>query len=101
VYRVRLDDPSVIEKVADLGSATDPANGLDDMTFGKDGNLYITANGMGRVWQLDPLTGNRCVIASGLQNPTAAKFGRGPGWPSERLYVTAWDGTLRELAPPE
>jgi sugar lactone lactonase YvrE len=101
VYRVRLDDPSVIEKVADLGSAADPANGLDDMTFGKDGNLYITANGMGRVWQLDPLTGERCLIASGLQNPTAAKFGQGPGWPSDHLYVTGWDGRLRELAPPE
>jgi sugar lactone lactonase YvrE len=100
VYRVLLTDPTVIEKVADLGSVTDPANGLDDMTFGKDGNLYITANGMGRVWRLDPETGDRCVIASGLQNPTAAKFGRGPGWPSSNLYVTGWDGKLRELIPP-
>ncbi|MGH2757162.1 MAG: SMP-30/gluconolactonase/LRE family protein, partial [Actinomycetota bacterium] len=100
VYRVALDDPSVIEKVADLGGITDPLNGLDDMTFGNDGNLYITANGMGRVWQLDPDTGDRCLVASGLQNPTAAKFGRGPGWPSHNLYVTGWDGKLRELVPP-
>lgn len=100
VYRVRLDDPSVVEKVADLGSITDPFNGLDDMTFGNDGKLYITANGMGRVWRLDPDTGDRCIIASGLGNPTAAKFGRGPGWPSSHLFVTAWDGELRELIPP-
>lgn len=101
VYRVSLDDPSVIEKIADIGGITDPFNGLDDMTIGTDGNLYITANGMGRVWQLDPDSGATCIIASGLQNPTAAKFGRGPGWPSQNLYVTGWDGRLRELVPPK
>jgi hypothetical protein len=100
VYRVLLADPSVVQKVADLGGATDPINGLDDMTFGTDGDLYITANGMGRIWRLDPQTGESCVIASGLQNPTAAKFGRGRGWPAENLYVTGWDGKLRELIPP-
>lgn len=100
VYRVSLDDPSVIEKVADLGGISDPFNGLDDMTFGKDGNLYITANGMGRIWTLNPETGESCIIASGLQNPTAAKFGKGPGWPSDHLFVTGWDGKLRELIPP-
>ena len=101
VYRVLLADPSVIEKVADLGSVTDPANGLDDMTFGKDGNLYLTANGMGRVWRLNPLSGERCIIASGLQNPTSAKFGKGPGWPSDHLFVSGWDGRIRELIPPQ
>ncbi len=100
VYRVLLDDPSIVQKVADLGSATDPINGLDDMTFGKDGNLYITANGTGRIWRLDPITGERCIIASGLRSPTAAKFGRGPGWPSSHLFVTGWDGKLLELIPP-
>jgi sugar lactone lactonase YvrE len=100
VYRILLTDPSQIQKVADLGSVTDPANGLDDMTFGTDGNLYLTANGMGRIWQLDPETGERCVIAAGLQNPTAVKFGRGPGWPSDHLFVSGWDGEIRELSPP-
>ncbi len=100
VFRVSLDDPSIIEKVAELGSTTDPLNGLDDMTIGNDGVLYLTANGMGRVWSLDPDTGERCIIASGLQNPTAVKFGRGPGWPADHLFVTGFDGRLRELIPP-
>jgi hypothetical protein len=52
------------------------------------------------VWRLDPVTGERCIIASGLQNPTAAKFGRGTGWPSDHLFVSGWDGRIRELAPP-
>lgn len=34
VYRVKLANPAVVEKVAELGGATDPFNGLDDMTFG-------------------------------------------------------------------
>jgi gluconolactonase len=99
VFRIRLKDPAVIEKVADLGSITDPVNGLDDMTMGRDGNLYITANGMGRVWRLDPRTGERCIIASGLMNPTSAKFGRGEGWSSDHLFVSGWDGKIRELTP--
>jgi sugar lactone lactonase YvrE len=99
VFRIRLSDPTVIEKVADLGSITDPLNGLDDMTMGRDGDLYITANGMGRVWQLDPITGERCIIVSGLQNPTSVKFGRGEGWPSDHLFLTGWDGKLLELIP--
>lgn len=101
VYRILLDDPTVIERIAELGSLTDPFNGLDDMALGRDGHLYITANGMGRIWRLDPVSAERCIIASGLQNPTAAKFGRGPGWPSEHLYVSGWDGRIRELVPPE
>jgi hypothetical protein len=100
VFRIRLDDPTVIEKVADLGSISDPVNGLDDMAMGRNGDLYITANGMGRVWQLDPISGDRCIIASGLQNPTSVKFGRGDGWPSDHLFVSGWDGRIRELIPP-
>lgn len=100
VFRVMIADPTVIEKVAELGSVTDPVNGLDDMTMGRDGLLYIAANGMGRIWSLDPETGAKCIIASGLMNPTAVKFGRGPGWPSTHLFVTGWDGRVRELTPP-
>ncbi|HVF53391.1 MAG TPA: SMP-30/gluconolactonase/LRE family protein [Actinomycetota bacterium] len=100
VYRVALADPTVIEEVAQLGSVTDPVNGLDDMTIGPDGTLYITANGTGRVWSLDPVTGESCIIASGLMNPTAVKFGRGPGWSPTHLFVSGWDGRILELTPP-
>lgn len=100
VYRIRLDDPSQIEVVARLGGVTDPANGLDDMTIDRRGNLYIAANGAGRVIRLDPSTGTACVIASGLQNPTAVKFGRGPGWSSGHLFVSGFDGRVVELTPP-
>jgi hypothetical protein len=70
------------------------------MTIDARGVLYIAANATGEVIRLDPATGNHCLIATGLQNPSSVKFGRGPGWPADRLYVTAFDGTVRELTPP-
>lgn len=101
VYRIRLDDPTVIEKIAELGTLLgDPLNGLDDMTIDTEGILYITANGMGRIWRLDPGTGESCVIADGLQTPSAVKFGRGKGWAADHLFVSGFDGRIRELTPP-
>ena len=90
----------MIGRVAAVGTLLDPANGLDDMTIDATGVLYITANGMGRVWRVDPVTGESCIIASGLQNPSAVKFGRGPGWASNHLFVSGFDGKIVELIPP-
>jgi sugar lactone lactonase YvrE len=96
VYRVRIDDPTQIDTVAGLGLA----KGLDDMTIDGDGILYIAANGSGEVIRLDPRDASTCVIASGLQNPSAVKFGAGPGWPDTHLFVVGFDGAVRELTPP-
>ena len=99
LYRIRIADPSDVEVVASLFEAGVP-KGLDDMTIDAEGVLYITANGAGQVIRFDPATKSQCTIASGLQNPSAVKFGRGPGWPSDRLYVVGFDGRVRELTPP-
>src|SRR3954451_6951632 len=97
VYRFRIADPSDKSVVATL---SDPGpKGLDDMTIDAKGVLYIAANGSGEVIRLDPATKQHCVIATGLQNPSSLKFGRGPGWATDRLYVTSFDGTVRELTP--
>lgn len=99
VYRIRINDPSKIRVVAELGNGTVPL-GLDDMTRDRRGRLYIAANIAGEVIRLNPETGASCVIASGLRNPSAVKFGRGPGWSHRSLYVTSFDGTVRKLTPP-
>jgi hypothetical protein len=62
--------------------------------------LYVAANGAGQVIQVNPATGASCVIATGLISPSSVRAGSGPGWPSGHLYVTSWDGTVRELIPP-
>jgi sugar lactone lactonase YvrE len=101
VYRVLIADPTQIEVVAELAGVGSPApKGLDDMTIDSAGVLYITANGSGEVLRLDPATGAACAIAGGFQNTSAVKFGAGPGWPSDHLYVTGFDGLVRELTPP-
>ena len=101
VYRIRLSDPSQIQLVASLAGTGNPLpKGLDDMTADAAGNLFITANGSGEVLRLDPLTRASCVLASGLQNPSAVEFGAGPGWPADHLFVSGFDGTIRELTPP-
>jgi hypothetical protein len=99
VYRVNIADPSRIEVVATLGGVGVP-KGLDDMTIDSAGTLYITANGAGEVIRLNPATEEACVIATGLMNPSAIKQGAGDGWSGERFYVSAFDGTVRELVPP-
>jgi sugar lactone lactonase YvrE len=100
VYRIRIDNPAQIRVVAKLGTGTVPL-GLDDMTRDRHGRLYIAANIAGEVIRLNPDTGASCVIASGLRNPSAVKFGRGPGWSDRSLYVTSFDGTVRKLTPPD
>jgi hypothetical protein len=99
VYRIRIADPDRIKVVAALGHGTVPL-GLDDMTRDRRGRLYIAANIAGEVIRLNPETGRSCVIASGLRNPSAVKFGRGPGWSDRSLYVTGFDGTVKRLSPP-
>jgi sugar lactone lactonase YvrE len=82
--------------VASLGSSKVP----DDMTIDRKGRLLIAAFGSGEVIRLDPDTGATCAIASGLQDPTSVRFGRGHGWSSHSLFVTGADGTLRKLTSP-
>lgn len=98
VYKIRISDPSDMSVVATL---SDPGpKGLDDMTIDADGILYVAANLTGEAIRVDPATGEHCVIASGMQNTSALKFGRGPGWRTDSLYVTGFDGVVRELTPP-
>jgi sugar lactone lactonase YvrE len=98
VYKFRISDPSDMSVVATLA---DPApKGLDDMTIDAGGILYVAANGTGEVIRVDPATGEHCTIVSGLQNPSSLKFGRGPGWDAGHLYLTGFDGAVRELSPP-
>jgi sugar lactone lactonase YvrE len=98
VYRIRISDPADKSVLTTLAGPT--PKGLDDMTIDPKGVLYIAANGTGEVIRLDPATKEHCTIVTGLQNPSSLKFGRGPGWATDHLYVTGFDGAVRELTPP-
>lgn len=77
-----------------------PLNVADDLTVGPDGAVYLAYNVAGKVLRVDPATGGSCEIASGLALSSAVAFGSGPGWNPDALYVTGFDGTVRELTPP-
>lgn len=98
--------PSWSDQADSNGMAVDPTGRwlYSDETFtsasNSSGALYLAANGAGQVLRLDPRTKQSCVIASGLQNTSAVKQGRGRAFPAGRLYVTGFDGRVLELTPP-
>lgn len=74
--------------------------GLDDMTRSDDETLYVVANGMGELLRVDPITGDACLVASGLQNPSSVRIappGSAFDTSGEALtfYVTEFSGNIR------
>jgi hypothetical protein len=108
VLRLSATDRNAVEVVAHLsfGAATlepgvhepqgDPLlplpKGLDDLALGPDGLLYITAHLSGELLRVDPATGDACLLASGLEEPTSARFAWGFGPHGGKLFVTTWGG---------
>jgi sugar lactone lactonase YvrE len=95
VDRVLISNPRVVQVVGRLGAGVLP----DDMSIDARGVLYVAGFGGNKIYRLDPHTHAYCAIASGLTNPTAARFG-GSGWHARDLYVTDAAGHLSELTPP-
>ncbi|MGO3325127.1 SMP-30/gluconolactonase/LRE family protein [Gordonia sp. (in: high G+C Gram-positive bacteria)] len=91
----RPDIPLVTYTVPGFG----PANSADDLTVGPDGGLYIALNAAGRVVRVDPRTGHSCTVADRLPLSSSVRFGSGPGWDRQSLYVTSFLGTVTRLTP--
>jgi SMP-30/Gluconolactonase/LRE-like region len=94
IVRVSIAHPRRINVVARLGAGAIP----DDMAIDRHGILYVAGFGSGKVYRVNPRRHTSCAIASGLIQPTSARFG-GPGWNRRHLYVTDAQGHLSELAP--
>jgi hypothetical protein len=101
ILQIPLRHPGRFRQIGDLselGAAV--PKGLDDMITGPHGVLYLPGNSSGEVFSFDPATRHACLIASGLQNPSAIAVGTGHGWRKGALFVCGFDGTVRELDPP-
>jgi sugar lactone lactonase YvrE len=94
IDRVSIAHPRRISVVARLGGGALP----DDMAIDRHGILYVAGFGSGKIYRVDPRRHTSCAIASGLMQPTSARFG-GAGWNRRHLYVTDAQGYLSELAP--
>lgn len=77
--------------------------GLDDMTQGPDGALYVVGNGSGELLRVDPSTGEACVVAAGLQNPSSVRVApEGSEFSDENaatidFWVTEFSGKVRSV----
>jgi hypothetical protein len=101
VIAISMRHPARRKQVADLSSLGSAVpKGLDDLIMGRHGMLYLPANSAGEVFSVNPKTRQACLIASGLENPSAIAVGTGHGWRKGSLFVCGFDGTVRELDPP-
>lgn len=73
--------------------------GLDDMTVGPDGQLYVVGFASGELLRVDPTTGQGCLVASGLVTPTAVQFAVAFGSfdPQRDLFVTEATGRILHI----
>lgn len=114
IERIPLDDPAAHSTltqttfgVASLQPAvyTDPnvgapllgVKGLDDMTLGPDGALWVVANGTGELIRVDRATGEACLVASGLQNPSSIRFAASFGPWTGDAFITEFSGAIRRV----
>ena len=76
----------------------DPQNtipkGPDDLTIGPDGLLYIAGHVSGELIRLDPASGQACIVASGLEEPSSVRIVRGFGEHGGKLAVSTWGGNV-------
>jgi len=120
IARIQMSDPEAVDHDIQLsfgaaslepnvyadGDATKPllgVKGLDDMTRDDAGTLYVVANGTGELLRVDPTTGDACVIASGLQNPSSVRIApEGIGYTDADpgtmdFYITEFSGAIRTV----
>lgn len=86
------------------GDPTKPllgVKGLDDMTRDAAGLLYPVANGTGELLRVDPVSGEACLIAGGLQNPSSVKIAPESGPFADGVvstidfYITEFSGAIK------
>jgi len=76
--------------------------GLDDMTRAADGTLYVVANGTGELLRVNPLTGDACLIVSGLGNPSSVRIAPGgsafdTSGEALTFYITEFRGAIKTV----
>lgn len=98
VYALDIAAPAAAPREWTIGGFG-PFNSADDLTIDAQGNVYVALNVGGKVVRVNTATGAQCTIAEGLLLTSSLRFGAGPGWDPNSLYVTGFDGTVRKLTP--
>lgn len=62
--------------------------GIDGLALDELGRIYVADNGAGKIWRIDPKSGETILIAEGVPNVASLVFGEGK-FDRESLYVTS------------
>ncbi len=101
IQRVEIANPQNVTPFA-VAPSEDAAAGFDGMDRDAADNLFVAANGAGSIWKVTP-DAQMCVLLRGLppfpDGPSAVAVGApGTPFPSQNLYVVAFNGDLIEIA---
>jgi hypothetical protein len=115
IEQVPLSDPAAHKIIAQLSVGVvskEPAlylppnfgaplvpKGLDDLTIGPDGMIYVVGFASGELLRVNPSTGDGCVLVSGLKTPTAVQFpvAFGQFSPTSDMFVTEAAGDILQV----
>lgn len=78
IWRIPLDEkgyPAGTPEVVAMMEKEDA--GLDGLAMDTLGRLYVTVPMEGQIWRVDPRTGDRLMIAEGMQGIASIAFGQG------------------------
>lgn len=98
LYAVDLANPTAAPRKIQI-PGIGPLNAADDIVLGADGNVYVALNVAGSIVRVNPDTGAQCTVAKGLPFSSSLRFGAGPGWDPQSLYVTSFLGTVTKVTP--
>lgn len=102
IERVPLADPGAHAPMTYLSPPPMVPKGLDDLAAGPGRALYVAAYSSGELLRVDRETGEACVLASGLGEPTSVRFPRAFGsfHPTRDLFITEVSGNIRHVRLP-
>ncbi|GGC71759.1 hypothetical protein GCM10011410_25940 [Hoyosella rhizosphaerae] len=99
IVLIDIDNPTTsMKSIAIPGFGA--LNVADDLTVSPDGQIFVALNGAGRIVQVDPEDGSACSVTDSVPFASSVRFGSGPGWDSDSLYVSDFLGNVTRLTPP-
>ena len=60
----------------------------DGLAMDERGRLCVAANGQGKIWRLDPTSGEQILVAEGMPGAASIAFGQGE-FDHHAIYVTS------------
>ena len=76
--------------IAEMGPRSTP----DGIVIDAKGRVYVAANLQAKLVRVDPETGEKRDVITGLNSPASMAFGAGPGFDPCSLYVTSLFGPM-------